>query len=110
MSNQPVTSFFKWKLRGTKSYNRRLLQILTFYQLSESEGIADLPDVYVQTLSFPNSVLWVWIGDQKADLANLSLAMKSHRIDKPKLADIHSTTGKKQMKIEIGNTFFTICI
>ena len=66
----------------------------TFIYHLETGGLANLPDVFVQIISFPKSVLWIWIGDSKADLANLSLAIKSHNVEKPKLNDIHTTTGK----------------
>ena len=65
------------------------------YLVSENEGMAaDLPEVFIQVVSFHKSVIWIWIGDQRAEMANLSLAIKSHNVEKPKFADIHSTTGK----------------
>ena len=65
------------------------------FHFSESDGaFGDLPELFVQILSYPNSVLWVWIGDHQGNMNNLSLALKSHNVEKPKLKDIHSTTGK----------------
>jgi len=40
-------------------------------------GLMGAKTCYVQTISFPGSHLWIWIGDKSAGAPNLSLAMGS---------------------------------
>merc|ERR1712038_1134840 len=40
-------------------------------------GLSSSAEVFVQIISFPDSHVWIWIGDKKGDQPNLALAMGS---------------------------------
>ena len=58
-------------------------------------GLMGAKTCYVQTISFPGSHLWIWIGDKSAGAPNLSLAMGSRN---GPANQVLSTNGKYRLQ------------
>lgn len=46
---------------------------------STEDSNLNLSKVFVHTMDFPDSSLWIWIGESSGDLSNLSLAMNCNK-------------------------------
>ena len=52
---------------------------LTSFKWKTQSEVSGLAQVFVHILDFPESNLWIWIGDASANLSNLSLALQYNK-------------------------------
>ena len=55
---------------------------LTSFKWKTQSEVSGLAQVFVHILDFPESNLWIWIGDASANLSNLSLALQYNNKNK----------------------------